>query len=117
MLNSFSYDVGLATSVITAGFALIAVWARLRWRKLKPTLFPDKSIDSSPNPLASGGTIESADILRMIRNWLAGQGSPAAARALAALATIEGPGWGTDAVDKLFSKALETDDVASLLIR
>jgi hypothetical protein len=116
MFDSFSHDVELAAAVTIVGYAIICIWSWLSWKKLKPSLFPDQGAAPAAKTPVSTDSIRSSDLLRMIRNWLAGQGSPAASRALAALTAIQGTERGGEAIDGVFKKAVETNDVASLLM-
>ncbi len=118
MLENSAFSVALPWVAIAAGFAVVTLWARARWKTLKGELsFEDEKDPWFDGHAAAVDPERVARILRFTRNWLATRQAPEAESALAALAAIQESGPSAAAVEALFVEALASADTASLLVR
>jgi hypothetical protein len=112
--------VGLV--VFLVGVVPVLAWARYRWAKLKPEIFPDQTkndtgTSANPTGTLAARTERAARLITRARTLLEKEDAPEARIAAEALRKIEASSAETaPAIETLMTKALETAEVGSLLL-
>jgi hypothetical protein len=112
--------------LLAVGILIVAIWARLRWTKLKPALFPqqDETEQAENNSAAGNGGPNSRQwfkdvpaILVGARRMLEREQIPEAQQPVDALRKLEATPQLAAAVQSVITKSLESAELHSLLVR
>lgn len=118
--SSLLFDLVLALSLLSIGVVPVVLWARHRWKKLGPEIFPalDKDHTNHARNNPSATRVQSAARLITRVRALLDQETAAEARSGAELLKkIEASSAeAAPLIDNLIASALETADVSSLLL-